>query len=203
MVGEGFGADRAGIDVKLRAYGHVASIVSAFFLSSAMAIGQADVSQRWVAAGWQALNDGDATVAASAFTRAVVADPSNMMARRLLAQADLQAGKAQQALQIMQVVVKYDTGADSWACLGDADFALGNVDKAQASYQAAVRLQPLLAAANIGLVNVLVAKRQYPEAQQLCRTVLAKTRDKKLASVLSNKLLEIEQYGKTSAAPGS
>lgn len=161
------------------------------------------VAKQWVNAGVQALSDGDDRGAVNAFTQAIMADPANMSARRMLARAELQGGRAQRALQIMQVVIKCECNADNLACLGDADYALGDMKHAFLAYEEATRLDPLCQAANVGLVNVFVAQHQYGQAQSLCRRLLSTTKDARFAALLSDKLTEIEQYGKQVSASQS
>jgi cytochrome c-type biogenesis protein CcmH/NrfG len=164
------------------------------------AAAQTSSSESLINQGMRATQSGDEVAAASFFTQAVVADPGNMKARRLLALAELHEGRAASAFSIMQTVMKYERSVDDLACLGDIYFALGRQDFARWAYEEVLQSAPMNGQSIAGLVNVYIATQQYDKAKQLCQGVLSKSTDRNLNTVLTGKLSQIESAEKVVAA---
>jgi Tfp pilus assembly protein PilF len=163
------------------------------------AFAQSNSSQQLTMSGYRSMQTGDSRTAVAYLTKAIFADPANLQARRLLAHCELQSGRAKRAHDIIKPVVAVDPSSDNLACLGDALFAMGQVDPARQAYQQASFSTPGHTAATKGLINVAVASQDFAEAKSLCRQALSTTQDSGFVKFLNVKLSELAQYDKVEA----
>ncbi len=183
----------------MKKFNRLLSIYIAAFtvLLGSPAIADNAESVRLTASGNQYLKNGEIQAAINELTKAVYADPANMLARRSLARAQLRAGQAKTALEIMQTVLKFDPSAESYACTGDALWALGRPSDAGTAYRQALMISPINGAATIGIANIYLGNGDLERARTLCDGLLANpARDRAHDGALRQKLEEIEQAGR-------
>lgn len=154
----------------------------------------AQQSQKLVTSGYAMMNSGDDAGATQTFTKAIFADPSNLNARRALAQSELRQGKSGDCVQHLEALTKLQPGvASDQVLLGQAYLSLGKTDLALTRYGRALQIEPNNAEAMLGMADVLIAKGDYVKASALCRKVIASSKKSDNLEAANNKLSVIQQ----------
>jgi tetratricopeptide (TPR) repeat protein len=82
----------------------------------------------------------------------------------------LEAGKQEEALPILQSAIKLDPkSAQPQALIGQAYFQLGKIKEARAAYDEGLKLTPTHYRCHIGLLELLLQEKDYPEAYRVSR----------------------------------
>jgi len=117
---------------------------------------------------YQEMSSGHNEEAVRTMSVAVRTEPNNAMARRYLANALLRSGMAADALVQFRALIelKQATAKDKSA-IGDANFYLSKYDDAIAWYQTALKEDPTLDSARVGLTHTYVAMKQHQKACQI------------------------------------
>ncbi len=106
--------------------------------------------------------------AGRAFGLVLENDAFNVEARTFLARAAMQAGKAREALEHLDIAVRIDSGnAALWRSLGLAHVALGQWSEAQGALERCLRLAPKMHAARLHLGKVLERQGEHSAAMKV------------------------------------
>ena len=99
--------------------------------------------------------DFDWTGADASFQRAVALAPENPEVVRTAAGSATMLGRFDEAIQLDRRAVDLDPlNADSWECLAEPEFYMGQLDEAEADLKKALNLNPDVVAAHVKLSNI-------------------------------------------------
>lgn len=144
--------------------------------------------------GLDLMNRGAYPQAISSFTKAIVADPSDLQARRLLCSALLKNGMATAAAQQLETINKFAPGnAVDCTMLGDAYFHCGESSKAVDAYKKAIAADPSMATAKYGLARALMSTGDMNGARSLAINTLKSTSDQRIRSGCAQLLSQIRE----------
>lgn len=151
-------------------------------------------SNKLTAYGYNLLKSGEIDAAINTFAKAIIADPSNLSPRRLLAKAEFQQGNVVECLKQLDAVasVQPDVVADL-ILSGQASMSLGKADLAYQKYQRALQKEPANTQAALGMVDILIARRDFAAAQRLCEQVLMLPHNSVESELVNQKLGVIQQ----------
>ena len=138
-----------------------------------------------VARGGEALVAGRLERAEALYRQAMVADPSNIEARRNLAVTLTRAGRPGDAAQILEAALRLDPNhALTSFDLANARLATGDLEGAVASFQRALAAAPDLEAAHFNLANAHMQAQSWTQAEESLRQVLELSPENLQASYL-------------------
>lgn len=128
--------------------------------------------------------------AATALDPGEAGPSAKAQAWRALAEIDREADPAAASEDLLQALkLSPETPADTLLAASLADKA-GQLDAAEAAYRRVLAKDPKSAPANAGLAHLMIARKKYPEAEDLLRTALEQSPDNpaltaQLATVLA------------------
>jgi Flp pilus assembly protein TadD len=166
--------------------------------SSAMA---ADVplSLKLTSRGYNLLRDRQQGAAIPVLMQAVIADPGNLAARRLLAQAQLLTGKPLECLEQMRAVATVQPNVPSDLFLvAQAFIALGKTQEAGDLLTRVLQANPNHTQALLSMIDIHMSLGQYGQASVLCKRVLVTAKNSLAIETATQKLSLIEQCAQTS-----
>ncbi len=149
---------------------------------------------------------GDWDQAAAAYERAVTWSPRRTRYRRQLANALLNAGESERALDVLRELVRVQADdAASWYLLSDLELRLNNHDQAEAAARRLVELEPDGVRGAFVLSRVLGARGEYQGMIDVLEPVVrgARARDveaNQIVSLLQRLSVAHEQLGDHDAA---
>lgn len=144
--------------------------------------------------GYDQLRRKEYSNAATTFSQAVRNNPQDLQARRYLAAALTRSGQSKAAAQQLQMITQNDPGkAYDQAALGEAYLLWGKTKLAVTSYNEALKLDPSLDSARLGLAQSLLALNQTTKAKQVCLEGLRITASSSLRLQFKDVLGRIKQ----------
>jgi thioredoxin-like negative regulator of GroEL len=144
--------------------------------------------------GYALLQTREDNAALQVFVQAVVADPGNLTARRLLARAQLQCGRSTDCIiQLLAISTVQPNVPSDQLLMGRALLYSGKTKEAGEQFLRVLQATPSDTQAMLGLIDVYIAQEQFDKATTLCRHVLATSKNGRAIDTATQKLALIEQ----------
>ncbi len=163
--------------------------------------------------GYVLVQSGSYRSAVSVLRNAISINPNDANSRRYLTYALIQLGDHAAAVKQLQLISKMSQPSAVDYCLsGNVQVRLGKNDQALQQYRSALILEPDMAAARAGIIELFILASDYQGATYLCNDCLAKSRNSteqvyfqqmaaNIRSHLSNSLAQGEYAPKTEVVP--
>jgi Tfp pilus assembly protein PilF len=157
------------------------------------------LSLKLTSRGYSLLQAGSPSAATNVLTQALIADPRNIAARRLLARADYLCGRSAECVQQLQMIQSVEPNMPSdLVLLGRAYVSLRKTAEACSLFHRVLQVDPNNAEALLGMIDIHLAQGQYQAASSLCKRILATASSTAAIEDATQKLSLIEQCSQKS-----
>lgn len=174
----------------------LSSNISGLILASTLNFGAvaAETRSELLHSGYAYLMRGCHLQAIADFSQVVRMDPADCTARRYLAEALRQAGKLDEAIINLEILISAKPhDSELKISLAETAFLSGKSQEAQRYFRSALQNEPENIRARIGLVKCLMSRDLCREARVACLEGLPKVKDRQAEKQLKTLLAEIEE----------
>ena len=147
--------------------------------SAALSVVSANTSDVLTRRGYVLVQSGSFKPAVAVLKNAVQLNPDDVNARRYLSFALMQLGDYINAEDQLKAIAKIGTltSADYYLS-GSINVRMGNNDRALREYRSALQIEPDMAAAKVGIIELFVLASDFQGATFLCNDCLKKAKDR-------------------------